>query len=120
MKKKTKVIGKCPTNNPESSMLISGIESMRTRTTFKTGTVVVWDPSRFNPSYWNNLSEEDRLKYYGDLGYGREKPRLFVFLTEIFDNDNDSGHCILVSLDNQKIETMRHTSEFRKATDEEF
>lgn len=91
------------------------------QTTFKQGTVVVWDPTKFNPSYWNKLSEEDRLKYYGDLGYGQKKPKLFVFLTEILDSDgDDSGHCVLISLSDQKVETMRHTSEFRKATDEEL
>lgn len=84
---------------------------------FKRGTVVVFDPSNFNPEYWKNLSEEDRLKYYGTLGYGSRKPKFFVFLTEI---RNAPGHCVLVALDDQHLETMRHTSDFREVTEEEF
>ncbi len=84
--------------------------------TFKQGTVVIWDSANFNPDYWNNLSEIDRVKYYGALGYGSEKKKLFVFMCEI----NDSGHCVLVDLDDGHIEKMRHTCEFRKATDDEF
>jgi hypothetical protein len=89
---------------------------------FEPGTVVVFEPDNFNPEYWNNLSEEDRIKYYGLLGYGQEKKKLFVFICEILDSfdSRPSGHCILISLDDQQIETMRHTSDFRKATDEEF
>lgn len=88
---------------------------------FKRGTVVVHDPSSFNPKFWNGLSEKEKLEYYGPLGYGQKKPKLFVFLTDIKTADGrDSGHCVLVSLSDQKVETMRHTCEFRKATDEEF
>lgn len=93
---------------------------------FKMGDVVVWEPKNFNQDWWNELPEEDRLKYYGILGYGRDKPRLFVFITTIngFDEDEgcciDTGHCILISLDDQSVETMRHTCEFRHATEEEF
>jgi hypothetical protein len=35
---------------------------------FKLGDTVTFDPSNFNPDYWNNLSEADRIKYYGPLG----------------------------------------------------
>ena len=84
---------------------------------FKKGTVVVFDPKNFNPNYWNSLSEEDRIKYYGPLGYGSEKPKFFVYLTEI---KNAPGHCVLVSLDNQTIETMRHDSDFREVREDEF
>ena len=88
---------------------------------FKQGDVVVWTPDNFNQEWWQKLPEEDRIKYYGVLGYGRKKPRLFVFLTEIRDQEvGDTGHCVLVALDDQSIETMRHTCEFRHATDEEF
>jgi hypothetical protein len=84
---------------------------------FKRGTVVVFDPSNLNQEFWKNLSEEDRIKYYGDLGYGSSKPKFFVYLTEI---KNASGHCVLVSLDDQKIETMRHDNDFREVKEEEF
>ena len=95
---------------------------------FKNGDVVVWDgQNKLNPDYWNKLPEETRIKYYGDLGYGRDKPKLFVYLAPIMtgidpydDQRYHSGHCVLVSLDDQKIETMRHDFEFRLATDEEF
>jgi hypothetical protein len=84
---------------------------------FKRGTVVVFDPSNLNQEFWKNLSEEDRIKYYGDLGYGSSKPKFFVYLTKI---KNAPGHCVLVSLDDQKIETMRHDNDFREVKEEEF
>lgn len=87
---------------------------------FKRGTVVVWEPKHFNQNWWKDLPEADRVKYYGALGYGSPKPKLFVFLSPILSVHGDTGHCVLVSLDDQKVETMRHTDEFREATDEEF
>ena len=90
---------------------------MKKSRTFKRGTVVVFEPKHFNPKYWNNLSEEDRIKYYGALGYGQPKLKLFVFITEIL---NAPGHCVLISLDDQKIETMRHTNDFREITEDEM
>ena len=84
---------------------------------FEPGTVVVFDPSGFNAEYWDNLSEGDRKKYYGTLGYGLDKPKFFVFLCEI---KNAPSHCVLVSLDDQTIETMRHISDFREVEEEEF
>jgi hypothetical protein len=83
---------------------------------FKTGTVVVFDPESFNPNFWNKLSEEDRIKYYGSLGYGLEKKKLFVFVCDI----NDSGHCLLVDMDTGLNVLMRHTDNFRPADEEEF
>lgn len=83
---------------------------------FKPGTVVVFEPTHFNPRFWEGLSEEDRLKYYGPLGYGSEKRKLFVYVCEI----NESGHCLLVDMDTGLNVLMRHTSDFRPATDEEF
>lgn len=41
---------------------------------FKKGTVVVFDPESFNKDFWKNLSEEDKIKYYGSLGYGTKQP----------------------------------------------
>jgi len=83
---------------------------------FEPGTVVIFDPNSFNESYWNNLSEEDRIKYYGCYGYGG-KLHFFVFLCEI---KNAPGHCVLVSLRDQHIETMAHISDFREVTEDEF
>lgn len=83
---------------------------------FKQGTVLVFDPTSFNPGFWEKLPEEDRIKYYGPLGYGAEKKKLFVYICEI----NDSGHCLLVDMDTGLNVLMRHTYNFRPATDEEF
>lgn len=84
---------------------------------FEKGTVVVFEPDNFNKKYWEALSESDRLKYYGALGYGQKKPKFFIYLSPIL---NAPGHCVLVSLDNQKIETMRHESDFREVKEDEF
>lgn len=85
---------------------------------FNSGDTVVFDPNSFNSEYWNGLSEEDRIKYYGPLGYGRpaDKPLLFVFLME---HHPQQGHCVLVNMENQQIETMRHIEDFRLAKDDE-
>lgn len=92
-------------------------EKMKKPKTFKPGTVVVFEPKNFNPKFWNALSEKDRIKYYGPLGYGAKELKRFVFLTEI---KNAPGHCVLVSMDDQTIETMRHTSDFREVTEDEI
>lgn len=84
---------------------------------FKSGTVVVFEPKNLNPEFWDNLPEKDRINYYGPLGYGEENFHFFVFLCEI---KNAPGHCVLVSLEDQHIETMRHTQDFREVTEEEF
>ena len=84
---------------------------------FKRGTAVVFEPKNFNQEWWKNLSEKDRKKYYGALGYGAAKPHVFVFLCEI---RNAPGHCVLVSLEDQHVETMRHTSDFREVTEDEL
>jgi hypothetical protein len=81
------------------------------------GTVVVFEPKNFNPEFWNNLPEKDRAEYYGPLGYGSDKKKLFVFLTEI---KNAPGHCVLVDLDDGHLEVMRHVSDFREVNEEEF
>ncbi len=97
------------------------MKKKKKRTKFKRGTVVVFEPKNFNSEYWAGLSEEDRVKYYGPLGYGQEKIKLFVFLAEILDPDGESsGHCVLADMDDGHVEIMRHTSDFRKATDEEI
>ena len=83
---------------------------------FKPGDTVVFDPDSFNPDYWNKLSEEEKIKYYGPLGYGKDKPLLFTFLCE---HSPQIGHCVLVNMETQKVETMRHTDNFRLVTDEE-
>ena len=95
---------------------------------FKRGDVVIWDgPNKLNPRIWDAMPEVDRVRYYSALGYGRSEPKLFVYLASIMDPPDEfedqrfsSGHCVLVSLDDQKIETMRHDVEFRLALPEEL
>ncbi len=84
---------------------------------FRTGTVVVFEPKNFNPEFWDKLSEESRLRAYSGLGYGSEKLKMFVFLTEIV---SCPGHCVLVDLADGHLEVMRHTADFREATEEEL
>lgn len=83
---------------------------------FKPGDTVIWDPTTFNKEYWGTLPEADRIKYYGVLGYGATRPKLFTFICE---HSPQLGHCVLISMEDQRVETMRHTTEFRLATDEE-
>jgi hypothetical protein len=85
--------------------------------TFQLGDAVVFEPKSFNPEWWDKQSEADLVKWYGRLGYKSERPHVFVYICEI---NSAPGHCVLVSLQDQHIETMRHTSDFRMATDEEL
>jgi len=85
---------------------------------FRPGDTVVFEPANFNPEYWNKLSETRKREYYGDL-YNFEdpsKPFLFTFICE---QKPQYGHCVLVSMDTQKMETMRHINDFRKAREDE-
>lgn len=94
------------------------------RIKFNSGDIVVFDPSPFNPEFWKSLSEKDKKKYYGRLGYGAKKTKLFVFLSTInclMDKKvRDSGHCVLLDLLTGKLEVMCHTSDFRYATEDEW
>jgi hypothetical protein len=83
---------------------------------FKPGDTLVFEPKNFNPEYWAGLSEEDRVKYYGALGYGAARPHLFTFICE---HNPQRGHCVLVSMQDQHVETMRHPTDFRLATEDE-
>lgn len=87
---------------------------LKKQKTFKRGTVVVFDSEKAKSM---NLSEEELIKYYGCLGYGSEKPKFFVYMAPIL---NAPGHCVLISLDNQQVETMRHDCDFREVRDDEF
>ena len=83
---------------------------------FRLGDTVIFDHTTLNEKFWDSLSEEDRLKYYGSLGYGKDRPVLFTFICEHYPQ---TGHCLLINMHNQQIETMRHTVNFRLATDDE-
>lgn len=84
--------------------------------TFKPGDTVVFDPQGLNQEWWSKQSEADKLKWYGPLGYGAKKLHLFTFICE---HSPQAGHCVLISMQDQHVETMRHTSDFRLATEEE-
>lgn len=92
-------------------------KSFKKKKKFKLGDVVAFSPNNFNPAYWDNLSEADRIKYYGPLGYGSKKLKTFVFLTEI---NPVLGHCVLVDMDDGHLEVMRHISDFRKCKEDEL
>ena len=102
--------------NPKRVKKVAKTRRSHSRT-IKPGSVVVFEPKHFNPEFWDNLSEKDRKRSYGPLGYGAKKPKFFVYLTEIV---SAPGHCVLVDLDDQSIQTMRHTTDFRVVTDDEF
>ena len=77
---------------------------------------LIFDPSSLNRKYWNGLSEEDKIKYYGRYGYGQNKVKLFTFICEHWPQ---IGHFVLMDMDNGQLLPMCHVSEFRIATDDE-
>lgn len=84
---------------------------------FNPGDTVVFDPHSFNPNYWNGLLMEEKKKYYGDLyDFDNNAPTLFTFLCH---HKPQHGHCTLINMDTGKVEVMRHTVDFRLATEEE-
>lgn len=84
---------------------------------FKAGDTVAFDPTSFNPDYWNDLSLAQKKRYYGDLyDFDNDKPYLFTFLCY---HSPQVGHCVLINMDNQKVETMRHPDDFRLVGDDE-
>lgn len=85
---------------------------------FEMGDTVFFDVDSFNPEYWNGLSMDDKKKYYGDLyDFDNYKPIHFTFITE---HQPQTGHCVLINMSNQKVETMRHTDNFRLALEDEL
>lgn len=83
---------------------------------FEPGDTIVFEPKTFNPAFWK-MSIDEKKKYYGDLyDFDNNKPYLFTFLCE---HSPQFGHMVIINMDNQKIETMRHIDDFRLATEEE-
>lgn len=74
---------------------------------FKLGDAVVFD-REFPPM---------EAKYYNPLMFKDGKQRVFIFITEI---NQAPGHCVLVPLDGGPVEWMRHTADFRLATEDEI
>ena len=81
-------------------------EENNRRKMFKLGDTVAFSK---NCKSLKGLSEKERVEYYGELGYGQDKLKRFVFLTEM---SPQTGHCVLVEIGNGKIHTMRHTDDF--------
>jgi len=85
---------------------------------FNLGDTVVFDPESFNQEYWNGESDENKRKYYGDIYNfdNPDKPFLFTFLAEHWPQ---LGHCTLVNMQTQQVETMRHMPDFRLVQNDE-
>ena len=83
---------------------------------FRPGDTVVFEINHFNIKFWQSLSEENRIKYYGPFGYGGEKPKFFTFITEHYPQN---GHCILMDMDNGQLFPMCHMNNFRLVKEEE-
>jgi hypothetical protein len=90
------------------------------KTEFKIGSVLVFEPKNLNQDYWNRLTEEEKINYYGQYGYGHKKTKHFIFMCPVIDSNGDTGHSILWDMEEQKIIQMAHNYEFRMATEEEF
>lgn len=99
----------------ESAELVS-VPVEKTTKKFSLGDTVVFDSSGFNQDFWNELPEKDRVRYYGPIGYNSESPMLFTFICEMSPQD---GHCVLVRLEDGKVEIMRHIADFRLVSDDE-
>ena len=85
---------------------------------FNPGDTVVFEPANLNKEYWEGLSVVRKWEYYGKLYNFNDpsKPFLFTFICE---HNPQGGHCVLVSMDTQEMETMRHINDFRKVGEDE-
>ena len=99
-----------------ADIFVPGALEPRRNVIFTPGATVRWTSKGFRASYWNSLTEEQRAKYYGELGYGIDTPKLFTFLCH---HRPQVGHCVIVSMDDQKVHTMVHTDELELVPDDE-
>lgn len=90
---------------------------------FRQGDTVVFNPDSLNVNYWDNLTYEEKRKYYGvffktdnviPLEYNKLK-----LLTFICEHSPQTGHCVLMDMSDGKLIPMCHTNNFRLANDEE-
>ena len=81
---------------------------------FRLGDTVTFDPDSFNPSFWDGLTEEEKVRYYGPIGYKNDKT--FTFICEMHPQQ---GHCILIEIGTGRVETMRHTCDLKLVEDDE-
>ena len=82
---------------------------------FRPGDTVKFEINHLNDTFWQSLSEENRIKYYGPYGYGT-KLKLFTFITYHYPQ---LGHCVLMDMDTGQLLPMCHDSNFRLVTEEE-
>lgn len=82
---------------------------------FRMGDTVIFDPSNFNPNFWNSFSEKERIIYYGRYGYGT-RLKLFTFICE---HHPQNGHCILMDIKTGAMYPMCHINDFRLIEDDE-
>ncbi len=83
---------------------------------FIPGNTITFDYDSFNKTYWDRLSEKDKVKYYGPIGYKADPIKLYTFICEM---SPQFGHMVIIEIGTGKIETMRHVNDFRLATEDE-
>jgi hypothetical protein len=98
---------------------------------FKPGNTVVFNSS--NLTIWDKYTEKEKRHYYGCFYKIRDihsdiiletyctpidqcKLKIFTFICE---HHPQTGHCVLMDMDNGKLLPMCHVSDFRLATEEE-
>lgn len=82
---------------------------------FKAGDTVKFDILSLNASFFDKLSDEEKIKYYGKYGYGLPN-KLFTFICE---HRPQFGHCVLMDMDNGRLLPMCHMSNFKLATEDQ-
>jgi hypothetical protein len=87
---------------------------------FKSGQVVVFSPEKMNQDFWGSLSEEERVRHYGYLGYGQNKMKHLVYICPVIAPCGDTSHCVVLDMDTKQLIQMVHESDLRLAKEEEF
>lgn len=90
---------------------------------FKAGDTLIFDHSNLREEFWNKLTEEEKVRYYGQYGYETtwypgqsNRIKLFTFICE---HSPQNGHCVLMDMDDGKLLPMCHMNNFRLATEDE-
>lgn len=81
---------------------------------FKLGQIVTLDLSSTEMQIYTH---EEKLKYWGELGYGQERPKFYIFIADLIPA---TGHCVLADLATGEIKAMWHTDLFRAAEEREL
>jgi len=83
---------------------------------FRPGDTVIFEINHLNTNFWNELSESDRIKFYGRYGYGSKHKKLFTFITYHYPQ---LDHCVLMDIDDGELLPMCHSNNFRLVSDDE-